>query len=313
MGEGESRFHYLEIGRRTPRQSAETPSAPVARQVLRMAETIGSYGTDLGEFNRPMGLWLDAEGSLFVADSLNHRIQKITPDGDVYGLGGPDLLLNPQGVVVDSSQFIYVIEQGADRLRKFSKTGYLVFTLGGPSARVPRFSCPTAICMDFYHQLYIADTENSRVTCYSATGQWQTDYHGPSSGLDGSRPQGVAVDTEGRVYVSDTMRHRVVRLKPDGDFDFVFGKHGSEVGELEEPRGLAADSDGGIWVADTGNNRVLKFAADGQVVCCYPQPGAINGRLSAPVSLAVDGQGSVYVSDSLNHRIVRLVATGDTW
>jgi DNA-binding beta-propeller fold protein YncE len=313
MTEGESRFHYLEIGRRVQRQWQEMSAPAAARQCLRMAETIGAFGTDLGEFNKPGGLCLDAEGGLYVADALNHRVQKITPDGDVYGLGGPDLLVNPQGVVVDSSRFIYVIEQGADRLRKFSDTGYLVFTLGGPNARVARFSCPTAICMDSYHHLYIADTENSRVTCYSATGQWQRDYHGPSSGLDGSRPQGVAVDTEGRVYVSDTMRHRIIRLRGDGDLDFAFGKHGSEPGEMDEPRGLAADADGGIWVADTGNDRVQKFMPDGQVVCCYPEPGRRNGKLADPIAVVPDGQGNIYVSDALNHRIVRLVFTGDTW
>jgi len=313
MTEGESRFHYLEIGRRVQRRWEETTASAVERFSLRLAETIGSFGTDLGQFNKPAGLVVDADGNLYVADSLNHRVQKITASGDVYGLGGPDLLVNPQGVVVDSSRFIYIIEQGADRLRKFSHTGYLVFTLGGPNARVARFSCPTAICMDGYHQLYIADTENSRVTCYSATGQWQNDYHGPSSGLDGGRPQGVTVDSEGRVYVSDTMRHRILRLRGDGDLDSVIGKRGSEPGELEEPRGMDADGDGGIWVADTGNDRVQKFNSEGQVVCCYPEPGRRNGSLAAPVAVASDGQGNVYVSDSLNHRIVRLVFTGDTW
>ncbi len=162
-----------------------------------------------------------------------------------------------------------------------------------------------------YHQLFIADTENGRVTSYSATGHWRQDYTCPDPEGPFCRPQGVAVDTEGRVYVADTMRHRVLRLTSNGKLDLVIGKPGPEVGELDEPRGLAIGADGSIWVADSGNDRVQKFDADGKVVGCFPERPRPNLSLSTPSAVTLDGKGSVYVSDTLNHRVLRLETTGD--
>ncbi len=309
----ESRFQFLETGRVRRREVVVEEAAPslLLRCTFRLAETIGSFGSELGRFNTPVGIDLDPDGNLYVADSRNHRIQKITPEGDVYGLGGPDSLNLPQGVAVDSARFIYVAEQGSHRLRKFGPRGQFVFSLGGSARSLARFSSPTALYIDSYHQLFIADTENGRITSYSATGHWRQDYDCPDPPGRFSRPQGVAVNTEGRVYVSDTMRHRVLRLSPEGKLDRIVGKPGPELGELDEPRGLAIDMDGGVWVADSGNNRVQKFDVQGQVVCCFPERPTPQLDLSSPSAVAVDAQGNVFVSDTLNHRILRLVLASE--
>ena len=283
------------------------PAARGEQVSFRLAETVGSFGSALGQFNCPGGIAVDPEGNLYVADSRNDRIQKITPGGEVYGLGGPGVFVHPQAIVVDGARFMYVIEQGANRLQKFGPRGQFILAIGGPRARIRRFASPTAACLDIYHQIYIADTDNNRVTCYTNTGRWVTDFHGPTADLAFARPQGVAVDPQGRLYVADTMHHRVVRLTPEGLLDAVIGRPGPEPGELAEPRGLAVDPDGGIWVADTGNDRVQKFGPDGDLRCCFPPAPTPGLDLSCPRSVAVDGRGSVYVSDSMNHRIVRLV------
>ncbi len=283
---------------------------PPTRAVLRLAETIGAFGKELGKFNTPMGVALDQDGALYVADSRNHRVQKITPEGDVYGLGGPNTLNLPQGVAVDSARFIYVAEQGSHRLRKFGPQGQFVFSLGGSARSLARFSSPTALFIDTYHQLFIADTDNGRITSYSATGHWRQDYTCPDPEGPFCRPQGVAVDVEGRVYVADTMRHRVLRLTSSGKLDLVIGKPGLEVGELDEPRGLCVAPDGGVWVADTGNDRVQKFDAKGTPVGCFPERPRADLFLSSPSAVAVDAKGSVYISDTLNHRLLRLEAAG---
>jgi DNA-binding beta-propeller fold protein YncE len=213
------------------------------------------------------------------------------------------MLSLPQGVVVDNTGFIYITELGGHRFRKFGPRGQFVFCMGGPSGSLARFSSPTALCMDAYHHLYIADTDNGRITCYSATGHWRTDYHSPTPGAEFRRPQGVAVDQQGRIYVADTLNHRIVRLTPDGALDIAFGKPGPAPGELAEPRGLAADGDGGLWVADSGNDRVQKFDEEGGLVCCFPERPTPGLDLSTPSAVAVDGQGGIYVSDTMNHRL----------
>ncbi|MBE9566213.1 MAG: NHL repeat-containing protein, partial [Proteobacteria bacterium] len=210
-----SRFQYLEIGRRLRRRTVvvEEPIAtPAERTFFRLVETIGSFGADLSELTSPGGLAVDSDGNLYIADTLNNRIQKITPQGDVYGLGGDSLLLHPCDVAVDNARFIYVVEQGANRIQKFGPKGQFVFAVGGPEARWPRFASPTAIFLDSYHHVYVADSDNNRITSYTATGRWLTDYHGPRPDLSFARPQGVAVDAGGFIYVADTMHHRILRL-----------------------------------------------------------------------------------------------------
>ena len=311
MGESESRFHFLEIGRvrRRPVAVPEEATALVPRTRLRLAETIGSFGSALGQFNTPAGLFIDGDGSVYVADARNNRVQKVTLEGDVYGMGGQGMLSLPQGVVVDNTGFIYITELGGHRFRKFGPRGQFVFCLGG-AGTLCRFSSPTALCMDAYHHLYICDTDNGRISSYSATGHWRIDYHDPTD-KGFRRPQGVAVDAEGRLWVADTLNHRIVRLLPDGLLDAVIGKPGPAPGELSEPRGLALDGDGGVWVADSGNDRVQKFSADGDLVCCFPECPTPGLDLSSPSAVALDGQGSIYVSDSMNHRLLRLAALGD--
>ena len=164
--------------------------------------------------------------------------------------------------------------------------------------------------MDGYHQIYVADTDNNRVTCYTATGRWHMDFHGPTPDLPLARPQGVAVDVQGRIYVSDTLRHRVIRMTPEGKPDAVIGRAGPEPGALSEPRGLAIDLDGGLWVADAGNDRVQKFSPEGHLLCCFPHRPDLGIDLASPNAVAVDSQGNVYITDSLNHRVLRLAPEG---
>ena len=133
----ESRFRFLEITGSVRRPTMvpveEEPRAePVARVRFRVAETIGGPGAELGYFNCPGGIAVDAESNIYVADSRNHRIQKITPHGEVYGLGGEGLLLCPQGVAVDNMGSLYIVEQGANRLQKFGPRGQWLFAIGGP-------------------------------------------------------------------------------------------------------------------------------------------------------------------------------------
>ena len=311
----ESRFQFLELGGKLRRPIAAPAAelAAVPRVSFRLAETIGSFGAELGQFSGPAGIALDADSNLYVADSCNHRIQKITPEGDVYGLGGPDLLLHPQGVAVDGARFMYIVEQGANRLQRFGPNGQFVFSVGGPFASRARFASPTALCLDSYHHIYIADTDNDRITSYIATGLWFMDYVSPTKEVAFSRPQGVAVDLEGRIYVADTMNHRVVRLTAQGKLDLVIGRPGPGFGELSEPCGLALDLDGGLWVADAGNDRIQKFTIDGEPVCVFPESPAPELDLHAPRAVAVDVAGSIYVSDTLNHRVLRLAPTGAAW
>ena len=120
-------------------------------------------------------------------------------------------------------------------------------------------------------------------------------------------PSGIAIDSQGRVYVTDEHLHRVVVFDSGGRFLSKFGAPGIEDGELDTPSGIAIDSQDNLYVADTYNNRIQKFKADGQFQLSF---GSQDG-LRLPWGVAVDANDDVYVADWGNDRIQKFSSGGD--
>ncbi|MHB0912390.1 MAG: NHL repeat-containing protein [Armatimonadota bacterium] len=296
------RFEFLELGdgvRRAPAPAPEAPVAP-ARRKLVIDQTIGSFGSAVGRFNSPAGLAVDAQGNLYVADSYNHRVQKITPVGDVTAFGGKGSgsgkFLNPQDVAVDRELSVYVLEQGNCRIQKFTRDGYLERTIGGRGSRPGKLSSPMGIAVDRYGCIYVADTGNGRLQKLSAVGNplWIA----PSRG-----PQGVDVDNACNCWVADTFSDCVVKFDPAGREVERFGSQGSCEGEFDEPQDIAIG--GFIYVIEMANNRLQAFESKKSVACLSGQRDI--GKLSGPTGIAIGLSGEIYISDTKNHRILRAV------
>src|SRR5207247_2594106 len=103
------------------------PAPPPEKPAWRVVEVIGGPGSGCGEFASPGGITVDAAGNLYVADSYNHRLQRITPAGDVAAVARRGShageLLNPQGIAVDEHGYLYVVEQGNHRVQVFDPDG----------------------------------------------------------------------------------------------------------------------------------------------------------------------------------------------
>src|SRR5215203_4589524 len=134
---------------------------------------------------------------------------------------------------------------------------------------------------------------------------------GNSTDGDGqlSNPQGVAIDSFGNVYVSDTDNDRIQKFNSSGDFITRWGGSGTSNGQISEPRGLAIDSSGNVYVADSGNNRIQKFNASGGFISKWGSLGSGDGQFISPLGVAIDSSGNVYVADSGNNCIQKF---GDT-
>ena len=124
-------------------------------------------------------------------------------------------------------------------------------------------------------------------------------------------PSGGAIDSQGRVYVSDEHLHRITVFDDSGRFLSKWGAHGAEEGELNTPSGLAFDSQDNLYVVDTYNNRLQKFTADGRFLLSLGSQADGDGSLRLPWGVTVDANENVYVAAWGNDRIQKFSPNGE--
>lgn len=250
----------------------------------------------------PLGLAIDGTGTLYIADSDNNAIRKLSTDGIVTtfvgapGLGGISdgvgtaaHFRKPAGVAVDRAGNIFVADQNADSIRKVMLSG-VVTTFAGTSATVgsadgtgpaARFYQPEGVAVDDTGTLYVADSINATirkittdvvVTTFAGAVDMRGNVDGAGGDARFSTPFGMATDAAHNVYVSDGSSNTIRKITADGvvsTFAGNAGKHGSDDGGtsalFNHPLSIAADASGNIYVPDAGNRTIRKIAPDGIV------------------------------------------------
>jgi len=273
--------------------------------VTTLAGTMRSLGSADGagaaaRFYWPIQATVDSSGNLFVADSGNHTIRKITPAGEVSTLAG--------------------------------SAGHPGSTNGTGDAA--RFNDPRGVGVDGAGNLYVADAGNSTIRKITPAGAVATfagtaGYAGSRDGTSASafdRPCAVAVDGVGNVFVADMDSNTIRKITPAGVVSTLAGlafEAGRDDGSgsaarFDRPGGLALDGTGNLYVADTGSGTIRKITPAGVVSTLAGTarlPGGVDGQGSAallrsPLGLAVDGAGNVYVADVYNNSIRRITDSG---
>ncbi len=135
---------------------------------------------------------------------------------------------------------------------------------------------------------------------------------GTSGSGDGQfdRAAGLAVDSSGNIWVSDTYNHRVQKFSSSGTYLSQFGSYGPGNGQLIKPFGIAFDSAGNIYVADVFNHRIQKFSSSGTYLSQFGSYGTGNGQFDHPQNIAFDSADNIYVADVFNHRIQKFSSSG---
>ncbi len=240
------------------------------------------------ELNRPSALAFDSSGNLYIADTGNNVIRKITgttistfagTQGLGPGYGGDNgqanvaILSSPTGIAFDAAGNLYIADNGNNSIRKVDTTGVITTYLGA-GATQGKLDHPNGIAFDSTGALYIADSNHSRIGKWVApnfinfAGNETVGFAGdggPAAFAQLNHPAGVAVDAAGSVYIADSNNSRIRKVTADGNISTIAGRGGATYGGdggsatsafLYNPRTVVVKSDGSVYIADTGNSAI---------------------------------------------------------
>ncbi len=315
--------------------------------------------------SNPQDAAADSAGNVYIADTFNERIRKVDTSGNIStiagtgvqsstGDGGPAAsatLSRPDKLTVDSAGNIYIGDSGANNVRKIDTAGNISTIAGlgptavgdGAAAASASLNGPSGAAADAAGNIYIADAANNRIRKIDAsTGNISTIAGTGTAGNTGdgaaatsatlSSPYGVALDSDGNVYIADTGNNRVRKvtvssgniaaLAGTGTAGFTGDGGAAASATLRSPRGVAVDSSGDVYIADSQNERIRKvtistgnietIAGTGTAGSSGDGGLATAAQINFPHDLTLDASGNVYICDTFNSLIRKIdVSTGN--
>ena len=293
-----SRTLYLGDGR----QRSSNSIVPVIATVAGSSTGFGGDGgpATAASLRAPGAVAAGADGSLYIADTDNHRIRWVDPNGIITTVAG---------------------------------TGSSGYSGDGGPATAARLSYPSGVALGVDGSLYIADLFNHRVrrlgpdgiittvAGMGGSGGFSGD-GGPATAAGLNYPSGVALGADGGLYIADSGNNRIRRVGPDGIISTVAGSAGyggdggpATAAYLSKPLGVAVGADG-LYIADRDNRRIRRVGPDG-IITTVAGSGfggdgvlATAARLDEPAGVALGADGSLYIADRTESRIRRVGPDG---
>lgn len=267
---------------------------------------IGSHGFGPGQFHRPRAIATAPDGCVFVVD-MTARIQRFSPDGEFEVVWRTPESENgkPTGITIDAQGRVLVADSHYHRIIIYDRDGRELARFGQGGTGPGQFDLVAKAVVDPQGMVYVSEYGlTSRISRFSPDFKFLGSFGGPDSGPASlSRPQSMAFDNDGTLWVADACNHRICRFSRDGKLLFTFGGPGYEPGRLQYPYGLAVCDDGTLLVVEFGNNRLQRFDRAGKSLEVWGKPGTQPGQMLDAWSVAVGKQGRVYVVDCRNHRV----------
>jgi sugar lactone lactonase YvrE len=318
--------------------------------VTTFAGAAGFNGSDDGpaasaRFNTPRGIVRDVAGNLYVADTGNELIRKISPDGTVStlagngawgsvdGIGTAARFADPVGLAVVGG-ILYVADWGGNKVRAISLGSAKVLTLG------VTFNRPLGLAVGGDGAVYVSDSGshtirkvtgdlgNPTVSLLAGTDGTSGESDGNGAGARFAKPAGLAIDGSNNLYVTDMEGMTVRKVTPAGEVSTLAGKaftfgHADGNGlnvQFNDPAAVAFDATtGNLLVADSANAAIRRIdpgANTTTLAGAVAHAGGTDGqgraaRFTGPSGLAVDPQGNLYVADTYSHTIRKVTPAGE--
>lgn len=306
--------------------STTSPSYPNVKESYIHDVTWGLKGSGTGEFNGPYGIAVDSNDFVYVTDTNNYRVQKFTSTGQYLNqFDNTDLFASPLGIDIDFSGNIFLTKEDCT-IQVFDPYFNLIIQWGETTsdslANEMGLGQPHNIAVDSKGFIFVVNWSGF-VKKFSINDKHQVQFEtvwGFDTGGDDSSmfygPRGIAVDSDGFVYVADEGHNCIQKFTTNGDFVSKWGIYGNLPGEFNGPYGITIDSEGYAYVADTWNRRIQKFDSTNHFISQLNEymvvgdDGNLSGdQLGFVRDIAVDSKGNVYVTDFDNNRVVKFSLT----
>ncbi len=257
----------------------------------------------------PYGIAFDSKGLVYVADQRVGAVFIFDPethDTQMIRNGYEAHFGWINGLAIDDDDRLFVSDGKLHRVMIFNAKHEVENQI------TEGLQVPVGLALDTTNRfLYVVDTQQDQVIVYDADslkllrriGTGGKNHFLTSPG-DFGAPQGIALDKDGNIYVTDTMNNRVEIFDADGNFISQFGKAGDGPGYFARPKGIALDSDGHIWVADEMQDRLQVFNREGQLLTYVGLGhGELPGQFKALVGVGIDKQNRVFTTEQFPGRL----------
>jgi cysteine-rich repeat protein len=322
------------------------------------AENVAAIASAL---DSPFAVAVDQQGRVLIADSANQRVRRIALDDTIatiagtgnFGYNGDGIqataadLAGPAAIAVDAQGRVVIAEAVLPRVRRIASDGTISTIAGdgtngyagdGGAATAAQLAQPLGVAVDPIGLVSIADTNNQRVRTIATNGMISTIGGTGTFGFGGDSteatsallagPFDTALDTQGRIYITDTFHNTVRRVELDGTITVIAGTGiagdtGNNVpgreAQLSGPNGIIIDSLGRVVIADVFNNKIKRIDTNGIIttIAGTGAPGssgdnqpAIAAKLDHPNDVAIDSTGRILIADTYNSKIRRIELNG---